>query len=352
MTQLSTAQPRVIPPATFDSNDPRAFVTALRSPWYSLVADLQDTVQWATAEYARAQGLKSLPLPLTTRTVTCPNGFGSDTEAVKVQVNGVDTYLQDSMQYLLEYGCRLAPGGCYTLLPSFRVETPDATHLTQFTHSEAEIPGNLDDLMRYVDGYVKALASAVLDRHGDRLAADRGDISHLERMAGHSAPFARVTFEEAVGIVGDVDGAVRDHGEWRSLSRKGERLLMERVSEFVWMHHLDTLAVPFYQAFGDDEARTARAADLLFGMGEVVGSGERHTDPDLLRKSIALHDVHEEDYDWYVRMRADAPMQTSGFGMGVERFLMWVLHHDDIRDIPLVSRVNEPASWPPAIVRP
>ncbi|MFD5031990.1 amino acid--tRNA ligase-related protein [Streptomyces sp. NPDC058405] len=347
-----TPRPRVVPPGTFDSNDPAAFATALRSPWYTLIADLQDTVQWATMDYARSQGLKSLWLPLTTRTITCPTGFGSDTEAVKVQVNGVDTYLQDSMQFLLEYGCRLAPGGCYTIMPSFRVETPDATHLNQFTHSEGEIPGGLDDLIRYVNGYVKALARALLDRHGDQLAEARGDVSHLERMAGHSAPFARVTFDEAVTILGDVEGCVRDEGDWRTLTRKGERLLMSRVSEFVWMTHFDTLSVPFYQAFGNDEAHTALAADLLFGMGEVVGSGERHDDPDQLRKSIALHNVREEEYDWYVRMRQEAPMRTSGFGMGVERFLMWVLDHDDIRDLPLVSRVNEPGAWPDAIVRP
>jgi asparaginyl-tRNA synthetase len=45
-------------------------------------------------------------------------------------------------------------------------------------------------------------------------------------------------------------------------------------------------------------------------------------------------------------------MRTSGFGMGVERFLMWVLNHDDIRDIPLVSRLNEPKAWPEAVLRP
>jgi len=289
---------------------------------------------------------------LTTRTITCPTGYGSDTEAVRVQVNGVDTYLQDSMQFLLEYGCRLAPGGCWTIMPSFRGEAPDSAHLNQFTHSEAEIPGDLEDLMDYVDGYVKALAWAILDEHGDRLAATRGDISHLQRMACHAGPFARVTLKEAVHIVGDVEGCVRDENLWRSLTRKGERLLMDRVNEFVWLHHLDTLSVPFYQAFGDDEAHTARAADLLFGVGEVVGSGERHADAGLLRKSIALHNVHEEDYDWYVSMREELPMRTSGFGMGVERFLMWVLDHDDIRDIPLVSRVAEPEAWPRVIARP
>ncbi|MBG6134026.1 amino acid--tRNA ligase-related protein [Longispora fulva] len=325
---------------------------AQRSPWYRLIADLHDTVQRATMDYARSRGLKNLWLPLTTRTITCPTALGSDSEAVKVTVTGVETYLPDSMQFLLEYGCRLAPGGCYTIMPSFRGENPDEAHLNQFTHSEAEIPGGLNDLTRYVDGYVKALAGAILAEHGDRISAARGDVSHLERMAGRDRDFEQITFEEAVRVVGDVEGCVRDAGDWRTLTRKGERLVMERVDEFVWVRDFDALAVPFYQAFGDSDAKTARCADLYFGMGEVVGSGERHSDPGQLRKSMALHNVQEDEYDWYVRMREESRMLTSGFGMGVERFLMWVLHHDDIRDMPLVSRVNEPPGWPPAIVRP
>jgi asparaginyl-tRNA synthetase len=343
---------RLVPaPGTFERYEAGAFLTILRSPWYSLVADLHDTVMRATAAHASSQGLKNLWLPLTTRTITCPTALGSDTEAVKVTVNGVDTYLADSMQFPLEYGCRLAPHGCYTIMPSFRAEKPDPTHLDQFTHSEAEIAGGLDDLIRYVDGYVRALAAAILDEHGDRLAEGRGGIAHLERMVASTGGFERLTFDEAVRIVGDVDGCVRYDADWRSLTRKGERLLMDTVSEFVWVHDLDLLSVPFYQAFGADE-RTALAADLFFGLGEIVGSGERHVDADALRRSMLLHNVREEEYDWYVRLRQDEPMRTAGFGMGVERFLMWVLDHDDIRDLPLISRVNEPKGWPESVTRP
>ncbi|EST22936.1 amino acid--tRNA ligase-related protein [Streptomyces roseochromogenus] len=352
MLQQTQSLTLLKPPAVHSSNAPDAFVTVLRSPWYGLVADLYDVVERTTGHYARSKGLKNLPFPLTTRTVTCPNAFGSDSEPVPVTVLGVDTFLPDSMQFALEYGCRLSPGGCYSILPSYRGETPDETHLNQYTHSEAEVPGSLDDMISYVDGYVKALATAVLDEHGDRIARLRGTTAHVERMAARGAPFERITFDQAVRIVGDVDGCVRDEGSWRSLTRKGERLLMQRVDEFVWVDHFDLLSVPFYQAFGDDAGRTARNADLFFGLGETVGGGERHSDIELLRKSMALHDVNEQEYAWYVRMRKDLPMVTSGFGMGIERFLMWVLSHDDIRDIPLMSRLNEHPAFPDAVTRP
>lgn len=342
----------VTPPSVFARNDLDAFVEALRSPWYSLVADLHDVVVSATHGYARSHGLKGLFFPLTTRTITCPTALGSDSEPVPVDILGVRTYLADSMQFALEYGCRLAERGCYGIMPSYRGETPDSSHLNQFTHSEAEIPGCLEDVMDYVEGYVTALATAILDEKGDALRAARGDVSHLERMAGRAEPFARLSFEEAVAAVGDVDGCVRDEGTWRTLTRKGERLLMQRVGEFVWVHHFDALSVPFYQAVGGSDGRTARNADLYFGLGEIVGAGERQADVEGLRKSMAIHDVKEQEYAWYLRMREEFPLRTSGFGMGVERFLMWVLAHDDIRDIPLQSRIGEQHAFPAAVNRP
>lgn len=341
---------KLTPPGTY-GNEPCAFLETMLSPWYRLVVDLHDTILRATVEYARSSGLKALHLPLTTRTITCPTGLGSDTCPVPVTVSGVETYLPDSMQFLLEYGCQVASRGSYTIMPSFRREVPDRTHLSQFTHSEAEIPGGFEDLIAYVEGYAKALSAAILSEYGDPLAAACGDVSHLERMVEQDR-FARLTFDEAARFLGDDPNLVVGGERGRSLTRAGELELMRRVGEFVWVTHFDHLMVPFYQAFEDERHSTALNGDLLFGIGEVVGSGERHTTGDQVRKALALHDVPEREYSWYVTMKDKRPLRTAGFGMGMERFLMWVLKHDDIRDIPLVSRVDEPKRWPASVDRP
>ena len=121
-------------------------------------------------------------------------------------------------------------------------------------------------------------------------------------------------------------------------SRDGERVLLERFGRPVWVSHWDHLAVPFYQAF--DRPGTARNADLLLGLGEVVGLGERHPDGDGVRRALALHQVDPGPYRWYVDLHDQRPLATSGFGMGVERFLAWVLGHDDIRDLQVLPRVH------------
>jgi len=350
-SSLTAATARLRPPATW-GDDPAAFLTALSHPWYRLVADISDTVLRATYSYASSMGVRALPFPITTRTITCPSGVGSDSVPVPVTVNGVDTYLADSMQFMLEYGCRIGGQGCHCVLPSFRGDEPDPTHLGQFVHSEAEIAGGLDQLIGYVEGYLRALAAAVADEHGARLAREVGDASHLERLADCERGFDRLTFGEAAGILAGEPGALVASGAGRGLSRAGERALLRRVGEFVWVTHFDHLSVPFYQAFAPGDETLALNADLFLGPGEVVGAGQRHRTGEQVRKALAMHEVPEKEYGWYVRMKDVYPMETSGFGLGVERFLMWVLRHSDIRDIPLVSRIAEPPRWPAAVDRP
>jgi aspartyl/asparaginyl-tRNA synthetase len=321
-----------------------------------MMVDLEDIIVRATFGYAHSRNLKALNLPLTTRTVTCPTGLGSDSEPVPVNVGGVQTFLSDSAQFPLEYGCRFTEHGCYAILPSFRNENPDETHLNQFTHSEAEIIGGLNDVIEYVEGYVRHLTRSILNEYGQELPMAIHDISHLERMADGSGPFPRVTFNEAARLLAGYPDCVRGDASWRTLTRNGERLLMKIVNEFVWVTHFDHLSVPFYQAFGDrqgnGDSKTASCADLFFGMGEIVGSGERHRTGDEVQRALGMHAVPKRDYAWYVDMKDEFPLRTAGFGMGVERYLMWVVGHDDIRDIPLISRIDQENSWPASIDRP
>lgn len=73
------------------------------------------------------------------------------------------------------------------------------------------------------------------------------------------------------------------------------------------------MAVPFYQKTDGD---TALNADLLFGIGETVGCGERNVSGCDVLDAIKDHNVNESEYEWYIKMHERYPLQTSGFGMG------------------------------------
>lgn len=326
-------------------NEKNFYLNVLANPWYKLLVKLENLVSMETMKFYEEKGIITMHLPVTTGSISSPMGRGSDSLPVKVNLEGVDTYLADSMQFLLEYGCRLNEKGVYYVMPSFRGEKTDERHLCQFYHSEAEIPGNLNDVMNLVEEYVKYLSKKILENFKDELEKAIGDISHIEKIANYSGNFPRITFNQAEQSLKEKFGDnINDYIEyndgWRNITRKAEQELIKIYDGIVWITNYDILAVPFYQQFDNDLAGTTKNADLLFGIGETVGCGERHqNDVDLL-KSLQLHEVDKDEYEWYIKLKEKYPLQTAGFGMGIERYLMWVLKASDIRNMQICLRFN------------
>ena len=124
---------------------------------------------------------------------------------------------------------------------------------------------------------------------------------------------------------------------FRNITKKGEEALIDYYNGCVWITNFDIKAVPFYQSTNTDK-RYANNADLLIGIGETVGAGERYRTGKEVREALKLHQVSEDEYKWYIEMKDKYPMKTSGFGMGIERFILWLTKKDDIRDCQILPR--------------
>lgn len=320
------------------------YVKVMDDPWMKLVAAIQDRISVYTVEFYEKKGMKTLHLPITTGTISSPMGLGSDSLPVKINMFGVETYLADSMQFMLEYGCRIFEEGCYYIMPSFRGENADDRHLCQFYHSEAEIIGGLKDVQKLIGEYITYISTHILEELKDDIAkVTNGDVSHIEYIISLNGEYPIVTMKEAINILSEKYSEESDlfkehEAGFAVLTAKGEKKLIEHFGGVVWLTHFEHLSVPFYQAFAND--KTAMNADLLFGIGETVGCGERHASYEDVKKALELHQVNEEEYEWYCNMKKIKPLQTSGFGMGIERYILWLLRHDDIRDCQLLPRFN------------
>lgn len=324
------------------SADLPRFLQLPTSAFHRNVVELHDLVMSTAVEFWRARGLRYVFLPITMNAVSSPMGPGSDSKPVRVRVGEVDTYLADSMQFFLEYACRFHATGAYYVMSSFRGEDTDETHLSQFLHCEAEIAGDLADIMDLVEDFLLVLSGAILDGLGRREMHLPGGTDHLAAfIAQGKAAFTRLRFDDAAELLSDVPDAIRrGEGGGRTLTRTGEAAMRRRLGDFVWVTHWDDLAVPFYQRHMEGRHGVVAAnADLVFGpAGEVVGAGERHADGADVRRAMEGHGVDPGDYQWYVDMKDEYPMVTSGFGLGIERLLMWVLQHNDIRDLQILPR--------------
>ena len=298
-----------------------------------------------TVYFYNSKNILTMHLPVTTGSISSPMGKGSDSKPVKVNICGVDTYLADSMQFFLEYGCRLTENGVYYIMPTFRGEEADERHLCQFYHSEAEIPGNLNDVMDLVEEYIKHLSRKIIEEFGEVLQHELGDITHIKKVANYKGKFPRITFDDAEKKLKEkfpdkIDRFIIYDDGFRNITSDGEKALMQIYDGLIWVTNYDKMAVPFYQKVDEKNKRSAKNADLLMGIGETVGCGERNKTDLELYKSLNEHNVNSKEYEWYIEMKKKFPLQTSGFGMGIERYLMWVLKCKDIRNMQICLRFN------------
>ena len=351
---VSSAQTGGAPKAPHAWQHPNThFITELGSPWYTLLLELIDGFSFATSSFWHEREVLCAPLSLTAGSISCPIGLGSDAQPVRIKLFGVPTFLSDSQQFPLELACRMSPKGAYCLMHSFRGEPTDQRHLAQYLHSEAELPVGLDELLATIEDYIRHVARFYVEHFSMEIASVAGTADHVHGVADGSTAFRQVTLSDAANKIADVPGGIFESpdGRWRSLTRIGEGAIMDRFGEFTWVTHHDELGIPFFQAshVDHDGRHVALNADLLMGIGETVGAGQRHETAEEVRAALLRHQVSDVDrasYDWYVNMREVAPMRTSGFGLGTERFLMWLLRHDDIRDLQLLARENGRAIVP------
>ena len=68
------------------------------------------------------------------------------------------------------------------------------------------------------------------------------------------------------------------------------------------------------------------------GYGEIIGGGQRIHDYDILMNRISEENLNPDDYSWYLDLRKWGTVPHSGFGLGIERLLMWICKLKHIRD--------------------
>lgn len=312
---------------------------------------LQSTLIHVSVDFFNQRmGYRYVIVPMTTGSISSPMVLGSDSQPVSIELAGTKTYLADSQQFTLEYALRLEDGlkGAYYLGISCRGEDPDATHLNQFCHVECELLGELEDGMRVANEYVIALVQAFKKNHRVEVERIAGTTKHLDDMLdlyqAQDNSFPVITLDDALGLPEITKDmwyyAVEGQPQYgRCLSRVGEQMLIAKFGSAVWLTEMDHMSVPFYQAYAGDN-RKARCGDLLIGMGEVVGCGNRHDTAEQALYALEQHEVDPAEYDWYVDMRRVKELNTTGWGIGSERFLAWILQHYDIRDIQLLPRLK------------
>jgi len=334
-----TNRPSVPPPNAWSDTSVH-LARLFDDPWYRNLLVILDALEETTRNFFRARAFRAVLLPVTTGAVSSPIASGSDSLPLIARIGCNTSYLADSQQFLLELTARILNTGVYYIMPSFRGDPVDTRHLSQFFHIEAEFPGCFDDVLELAGDYHRQLAAELLTRCSAEIVSMCGSITHIEDVVDHSPE--RIPFADVLKLLPDRATQIARRG---ALSADDEQTLLNIVGRPTWITHMPAFAVPFYQATQDGS--TSLTADLLAGAGEILGAGERAHTADEVLSHMEAQAVRTDDYHWYIRMKRLSPLRTSGFGMGVERFLTWLLRHPDVRNCTLLLRDDSRANFQP-----
>jgi len=148
-------------------------------------------------------------------------------------------------------------------------------------------------------------------------------------------PFQRVSYTEAVSILTRAGRAWEFPIEWgRDLQSEHERYLAEEHFRApVILYDYPRTIKPFYMKVNDD-GRTVRAMDVLVpGVGEIIGGSQREDRYEVLEERLQEQGLNREAYRWYLDLRRYGSVPHSGFGLGLERTLLFLTGLTNIRDV-------------------
>jgi len=228
----------------------------------------------------------------------------------------------------------------YAFGPTFRAENSNTTtHAAEFWMLEPEIAfADLDDAQALAEEMLKFLIGYALENAKDEMEflnahIDDGLLSRLN--AALESEFAHISYGEAVELLQKSGEPFEYPAKWGlPLQTAHERYLTEQIfGKPVFVRDYPREIKSFYMRQNDD-GKTAAAADLLApGIGELIGGSQREERLDRLLDNMRQKNIDPADYGWYADLRRFGTVKHAGFGLGFERFVMYLTGIKNIRDV-------------------
>ncbi|HSB47289.1 MAG TPA: asparagine--tRNA ligase [Candidatus Bilamarchaeum sp.] len=277
-------------------------------------------------EFFDKEGFYEIAPPIITK-----SGCEGGSTLFEMDYFGSKAYLTQSSQMYAEVFV-FALEKVFVLAPSFRAEkSRTIRHLAEYWHLEPEMAFYDQKMnMELQENMVQYAVDNMLKHHPDLLKACGRDPLDLEKV---KVPFERLDYAKAIDKVNELGGKM-EFGQ--DFGADEEAILTKTAVKPIFVHNFPRDIKAFYMREDPKKPGTVLNADLLApaGHGEIIGGSERiwQYDELIARMKEQGLDKFMADYQWYVDLRKYGSVPHSGFGLGVERFVKWMLNLDHIRD--------------------
>ena len=227
----------------------------------------------------------------------------------------------------------------YTFGPTFRAEKSNTMrHASEFWMIEPEVAFfDLNDNMDLAEKMVKYIIQDLFKSCPSELKffnkfVEKGLIKKLKNVQNKT--FVRITYKKALELLEKHNDKFTIKAVMgKDLATEHEKYLTKYFDGPVFVTDWPKDLKAFYMRLNDDK-KTVAAMDLLVPLaGELIGGSQREERLDYLVKRMKEMNIGDKELWWYKDLRKYGGNKHSGYGLGLERMIMYVTGIDNIRDV-------------------
>ena len=356
----------------------------VRTNTFSSIFRIRSSISFAIHKYFKENGFVYVNTPIITGSDA--EGAGEMFKVTTLNINKAEVEDNGSIDYSKDFfgketnltvsgqleaeNMAMGLGKVYTFGPTFRAENSNTSrHLAEFWMIEPEMAFyDLIDNMNLAEDFIKDVLKYVVEDCKDDLdflnnrlinedknkpKQERHELTLIERLNFVvNNDFVRITYTEAYEILKNSKPNKKKKfkfpiSEWGiDLQSEHERFLVEKhFKKPVIIYDYPSKIKAFYMRMNDD-GKTVKAMDILFpGIGEIVGGSQREERLDVLKARIKELNIDEEELWWYLDLRKFGTVEHSGFGLGLERLILFATGMSNIRDVIPFPRTPKNAEF-------
>ncbi len=310
-----------------------------RTKTFSSISRIRSSLIFYLHKYLQKKNFFLINTPILTSLDT--EGHSKMFEIKNKKFFNKKAYLTVSGQLNLEsYSCSLSK--VYNIGPVFRAENSNTKkHLAEFWMLETEIAfTNLEYIINLSKNLLSYSFKKILKKNYEDILFLNKKPKNIKKKIKHikniiKKKYITISYNKIIKILRKEKKFKKNKIKWGiNISNKYEKYLTKKYfNKAIIIKNFPKKIKPFYMKTNKDN-KTVSCIDIIFPkIGEIIGGSEREYKLNILDKNIKNNKLKKKKYNWYRDIRKFGTIPHSGFGLGIERILMFITNLKNIRDV-------------------